>query len=305
MSPNLQVWQATVADAGYLRCFAATLVFLVGLHVAAPSAIAASEASRERAAKTACMAGEAAKGVAILAELYVKTGNPVFIFNQGRCYEQNGKYQEAIVRFREFLLKNRDAGNASDPVAEQHIATCQALVDTQRQTDKLAPSGPAPAPASPPATVAATSQVLPTAPPPLQLQAATSQASVEQGPSAHGRVEPLRDVAPSNNGRGLRVGGIAAMSVGAAAIATGIVLNVKANSLANEIESDTYYLSSKENTRASYETWSWVGYVVGGACLAGGAILYYLGYSRSRDRQIAFVPAIGMDSYGAALQGVF
>ena len=40
-------------------------------------------------AKTACVAGDVPKGVRLLAELYTASGDPIWIFNQGRCYQQN------------------------------------------------------------------------------------------------------------------------------------------------------------------------------------------------------------------------
>jgi hypothetical protein len=108
------------------------LGFTLAIHVAPVKAWAAKADTKEQAAMTACLAGEYNKGVALLAELYVKTRNPIYLFNQGRCFEQNGKYEEAIVRFREFQRKNADAGRSPDVQAEKHIADCQAFLDKQK-----------------------------------------------------------------------------------------------------------------------------------------------------------------------------
>jgi len=56
--------------------------------------------NREKAAKKACLLGEVTKGAEILADLYVETNNPVYIYNQGRCFEQNGKNDQAVLRFK-------------------------------------------------------------------------------------------------------------------------------------------------------------------------------------------------------------
>jgi hypothetical protein len=53
---------------------------------------ARSREGNERLARTACLSGDYAKGVALLAELYVSTRDIIYLFNQGRCFEQNGKY---------------------------------------------------------------------------------------------------------------------------------------------------------------------------------------------------------------------
>ena len=80
--------------------------------------------AKKRAAKTACLSGDYTKGVALLAEIYVDTNNPIYLFNQGRCFQQNGRYEEAVTRFREYQRKNADAGGAHDPEAEKQIAEC-------------------------------------------------------------------------------------------------------------------------------------------------------------------------------------
>jgi hypothetical protein len=68
------------------------LVVVACLLLAARAAQAKEQAreidAKARAAKTACLAGDYAKGVAILSELYVSTNDPVHIFNQGRCFNR-------------------------------------------------------------------------------------------------------------------------------------------------------------------------------------------------------------------------
>ena len=69
----------------------------------------AEDDTRVAAAKTACVAGDVDRGVHLLAELFTATNDPIWIFNQGRCYQQNGQVQPAILRFREYLRKTPDA----------------------------------------------------------------------------------------------------------------------------------------------------------------------------------------------------
>lgn len=63
---------------------------------ASATARADSLADRERAARTACLAGDYRKGVALLVELFVETKDRTHIFNQARCFEQNGQDEQAI-----------------------------------------------------------------------------------------------------------------------------------------------------------------------------------------------------------------
>ncbi len=278
------------------------LAFLVAILAMPEAAWAAGTETKERAAKTACLSGDYAKGVALLAELYVSTNDIAYLFNQGRCFEQNGKYEEAIVRFREFQRKNADAGNPPDAAAERHIADCQALLDKGKPASPVSPT-PAVVPGASP---------MPTIP--------LTTAPVESaGPvSVPAQPEPIPVAATAANGgdrgAGLRTAGIVTFAVGVAAVATGVALNLKANSLATELDgaastgnsSTTLYTRSKESSRSTYETLSWVGYGVGGACLAAGAVFYYLGHSRRAGQAtVSLLPAAGPEHVGAVVQGAF
>ncbi len=55
--------------------------------------------------------GDHQKGAEILVRLFIQTRDPVYLFNQGRCYQQNHRWAEALGRFREYLRKapNLDA----------------------------------------------------------------------------------------------------------------------------------------------------------------------------------------------------
>jgi tetratricopeptide (TPR) repeat protein len=282
---------------GARRLFLLALTLLL-LPLAAQAGSKESKESKERAAKTACLSGDYAKGVTLLAELYVSFNDVAYLFNQGRCYEQSGKYAEAIVSFREYALKNEDAGNGPDAAVEKHIAHCQALIDNQKLAAHVGMSAPA-----------AASSVQPGAAATLEPQspvAAPVPADVKPQEPRVGIVEAA-SVAP---GRSLRVAGITVAVVGAAGIASGVLLNIKANRLASNLEaangsSTTMYSRSTESSRSTYQTFGWVAYGAGAASVAGGAILYFLGYSRGQNGQVAFVPTAGAGHLGAALQGAF
>ena len=89
-----------------------------------------------------------------------------------------------------------------------------------------------------------------------------------------------------------------------AGLVAAVVLNLKANSLANSIEPPKTYNRDTESSRKTYETLSWVGYGVGAAGLVTGAILYGLGWSKSSDT-VAVVPTVGPGLAGASLAGAF
>ena len=232
----------------------------------------ADKEAKEREARKACLEGDYAKGVGILSDLFLDFKVPTYIFNQGRCYEQNERYDEAISRFREYLR----TGTEDIPLAEKHIAECEAL--RQKKAAPVTPSEPLPA------------------------AAPVRSMSQQETPMA---VQQPQPPVPAS-GSGLRAAGVVIVSVGVAAAVAGLVLNLKANSLAKSIEPPNTYDRGKESTRNTYETLAWVGYGVAGAGVVAGAILYGIGWSKGRkDDTLSFVPAIGPDLAGASLQGVF
>jgi hypothetical protein len=232
---------------------------------------------QEEAAMRACLNGNPQLGVQILTDLYIKTQNPAYLFNQGRCYEQNNRYEDAINRFREFLRKARnskDIERANVDNAEKHIAECEQLLTPAKppEPEKITPTVPTPPPPPPPP------------PPPVD----NPHKVVVQQPQG-------------TDGSGLRIAGIVTAAVGGAALVTGLILNLKVNSMIGDLEGDFHkpdYSSSK-----SYKTGSQVGYGVGAACVAGGAILYYLGVRAGHKATLA--PAVGHGSAGALVTGAF
>jgi hypothetical protein len=163
-----------------------SLMLLVAVLALPEAARAASIGAKGRAAKIACLSGDYAKGVALLAEMFVITGDAIHLFNQGRCFEQNGKYEEAIVRFREFLRKHPEK-DVPGLAAEKHIADCEVLIDKQKA--KASPPPPvetkpvvepvpasAPAPAPAPVVQVAVPPPAPVVPPLVEAPAAAAPA---------------------------------------------------------------------------------------------------------------------------------
>jgi hypothetical protein len=248
---------------------------------------AESQESKERIARMSCLSGDYAKGVAILAELFVDTMNSTFIFNQGRCFEQNRRWEDAISRFEEYLRVNKKPKKSDKAEAEKHIAECQVQLAKQSS--------------HPAAPVVSQSPVPPVAPPvdePLR--------AVPPAPPVS-PVPVVQQAAPqSTSGSGLRTAGIITASVGGAALISGLIFNLKANSMISDMQKLDGYSSSKASDRDSYVTLGWIGYGVGAACVATGAILYYFGLrSTPSSGSVALVPAPGPGQFGALLKGAF
>lgn len=238
--------------------------------------------AQERAARKACLSGDYAKGVSILAELFVDTRNPTFVFNQGRCFEQNRLYEDAIARFEEYLnLPDAKLSDDDRAAAEKRIADCRA---------KLPPRAPVVAPQPLAYTVPLT--VPPAVPTPQPAPVPPTAAAVESSPASKG-------------GR-MRTAGVLVASVGVAALAAGVVLNLKANGMVNDWRTKVSYTASQNDQYNTYKTWSWVGYGAGAACVATGAVLFGIGVRQGAgSNTVALLPAVNSRQVGALVTGGF
>ncbi len=268
-----------------MRCLGMLLVMPVILVSLPRPASAASRQAKERTAKKACLAGDPAKGVDILAELYVDTNDITYIFNQGRCFEQNRKYEDAIARFREYLVKGEKLTPEEKAVAQKRIEACESY---------LPKSEPPPTVVSPPPAVVSTPVAQAQ---PVQAAGSPEAVAVAQRPQQ----------SDGKAGSGLRIAGITVASVGAAALLTGVILNLKVNSMASDLQKPDNFNRDTDTSRKNYKTLGWVSYGVGVAGLAGGSLLYYLGWHSGRDSgaSVALVPAVAPGMTGAALTGAF
>ena len=258
------------------------------------SAYAASRQAQERTARKACLSGDYTKGVSILSELFVDTHDPTYIFNQGRCFEQNRRYEDAIARFQEYLRAGTNLGTSDRASAEKHISDCQDLL--AKQTGQTGLPAATQAPAAP-------------------VQAPIPQQSSAAPPPASGTPMPvpvvLQQMQPqpaSASGSGLRTAGIVTASIGGAAVIAGVIFNLKVNSMASDMQNTPGgYSDGKESDRKTYETLGWISYGVGAACVATGAALYVLGLKSGPrgSTSVALVPAFSPSQVGAILEGAF
>jgi len=243
---------------------------------------------RERAARKACLAGDYAKGVSILSDLFLDTKDATHIYNQARCLEQNGRFEDAVFRFQEYLRVGTGLTEADKGETRKHIQDCR---DQLAKRNSQAPSdAPSPGPVATPAVV--------------QGQAQTPAVVQPSPPSIVSQANP-QPVAESQSK--IRTAGVVTAGVGGAALLAGVVLNLKANSIASSYQDRGGYTQSKESDRKSYETLAWVGYGLGAACVATGAVLYLVGRKAgaSDSSTVAVLPAFAPGEAGAVLKGAF
>jgi len=264
---------------GHHKVGCSWIAFSLVITLASSSAWAASTKARARAARKACLKGNVDRGAELLIDLFLETKDPNFIYNLGRCYEQNHRYEDAISRFREYLMKSSRLTDEDRAETQKHIDACLGYLG---KTETTTPVAPPPQPVAPPPTASPTPTPTPVA-------------VVEQPPAGQ----------DDRAGFGLRVAGIASAAAGAAAVLTGALLNLKVNSMSNDLEA--HYSSSTRSTQEGYKTASEVAYGVGAACIVGGAALYYLGWRKGRNSpvNVTLAPSVSPGQLGASLGGSF
>jgi tetratricopeptide (TPR) repeat protein len=241
-----------------------------------------STSAKEKAAKKACALGDYQKGAEILADLFVETNDPTYIYNQARCYQQNGIWEQALLRFREHLRKAKNLSDSDRAETERQISDCEASL---RQST---PVGASPAPTSP------------------QVAHAEAQPAVPTAEIAHPAVPAAPTPQPPDGGKAkrLRTAGIVCAAVGLAAVATGVGLALKTQSISSD-EQQHVATVDKENQRKSLETWGWVSYGFGAAAIATGAVLYIVGWPSNQTSSVALLPALSPEGASMMLKGSF
>jgi hypothetical protein len=217
------------------------------------SVVQAQEARQDprvTTAKTACAAGDVQQGVRLLAEIYTATNDPIWIFNQGRCYHQNNLFAQALARFQEFLRKSSNGPVEDVKDAQNYIKEIEAELHKNDPRAEGPSSG-----VSGPATI--------------------TQKVPVQTPNAQ-------------EGRGLRYTGIGCMVLGGVGLASGIAFTLLKQKAESDVESQTKSatvpyaaVSGKFSDGKLYANLQWVGYGVGAAALLTGGVLYYLGATRA------------------------
>jgi len=166
------------------------IVASAGLLLAASDAMGANKESKERAAKKACLVGDVEKGVEILADLYVDTNDSVYLYNQGRCFEQNGKNDQAVLRFKEYLRKAKKLPKTETDAVLQKIDELQGTAGQREAQPAPVPAAQpsaAPAPAAPVASAVPPSAAVATTPDPLGIQRSAPPPEPQESPPVYKR----------------------------------------------------------------------------------------------------------------------
>jgi len=246
----------------------AAIAFVVaGAIVAASMPARAQQDPRELEAKKACLSNRPDRGIELLADLYAESNDPTYIYNQGRCYQQNGRGADALIRFREYLRKTPNLPASEKAEVERTISELENQQNEQQKKAQTAAATPAP-----------------------------PQPTIVVAPAPEGRDEK----------RLLRVAGIVAASVGVVGIGVGVYMGYRTQQLSNDVTSDakkSMFSQSKYDDGQRAEILQWVGYGVGGVALVAGGVLYLVGTGRfGGEGGPVVAPTVTPNGGGATLE---
>jgi hypothetical protein len=124
-------------------------------------------------------------------------------------------------------------------------------------------------------------------------------------PPANAAVTATTTVPPAEHerptrpaGSGLRLTGVVLVGAGGLAVATGLVFGLKARAQGQSDAKASAFDLNADNTGHRYQTLQWVGYGVGAALIAGGAMTYFFGWRAREEQSTSVALAIIPDPNG-------
>ncbi len=241
-----------------------TAAFVMALSAFAPTVARAEidEAAMSTEARKACLSGAMQAGIDRLVTLYLETRKPTYLHNQARCYEQNGQYESAVARYREYLRVAEDLPSERRASVEASVLRLEESI-ARRQT---VPAATVPAPnvalTAPPPAVAA---------PPSRLSSAPSPTPMSLGSRA---ADPRGNPA-------LRMTGYILAGTGIAALLAGTVAGLVASGTSSDLEADAAasraFDMSKQTRGERAAHAATISFIAGPTLLATGAFLYWVG----------------------------
>jgi len=254
----------------------------VTVGVSAAAHAADGREAREREARKACFTGNVDRGVEILVDLYGETGHPNYIYNQARCFERNGKYDQAVLSYDDYLRKATNLPEAERAQVEKSIAELRA---------KLASGSEGAATAAPPLLAPAIDAAAadPAAKPP--------EPSLLPRPARDGDGAGAGDGADTGDWPWQRKAGVMSLVAAGGGLAVGVAGSILRHSRGNDFNDACTYFNgqpvpitdtSGADCRGKYDAvqgadrMMWIGYISAGALAGAGATLLLIAPRRQR-----------------------
>lgn len=253
---------------------------ITGLVTMSRPAHAAGETDARRLigeAEHACLTGDYQRGVDILVKLYISSRHPTYLYNQARCFEQNGQYKLAAGRYREFLLKLNALAPEAPERADLASKNLERLNDHIASLDRQADAVARPAADS------------------ERAKRSGGPGTAEKSSSGSAPLSPaqtLTAAAPEQDtGAGLRRMGVTAMVLGGLSLATGVTFGLLTNETTKKAEAAAVYDPDQIRFGERSAKIATVGFIAAPILVGLGTLLYWQGSPPKQSREGAKVSA--------------
>ncbi len=162
------------------------LACVAALAMMSGAARVVADDTRELKAREEFAAGRYQQALDLFAKLYAETLHPVYLRNIGRCYQNLGDPDRAIISFRDYLRKHKTISAEERKDVEAFIAEMEEL-----KKQRGASATPPPETSTAPPQAASTITPLPSAPEPASSGAAPEALVTVPGGGAHEESSPV------------------------------------------------------------------------------------------------------------------
>ncbi len=237
---------------------------------------AAGDLTKQAIAKS--QAGEFDKAIELTLQAYAIVPLPILLTNIASDYQKLKKPVEALKYFCMYLEKDPTGQSAS-------YATAQAKLLQFEQGNKEVTDATVCDPAK----------------------------TVEQAPVVVVAPPVVKETEPVDRGKSLRIAGIAVGGAGLVSLGVGIYFGFKAKDISDQITNHPMSemwpdeIEDLEDRGQAHENKQIIFMIAGGALVAGGVALYFIGRSRTGadESSVSIVPTATPESAGIALTGGF
>ncbi len=234
--------------------------------------------------------GEFDAAIAAFKEAYGLTSAPGLLFNIAQSFRLKKDYEQATYFYTTYLRIKPDAANRAD--VEARLQEMEQLIQAQKAQDVKPPVGTVnpDGDAGKPNTTTTTT---------------TTQPQTVQTSQPNPAVTTQTDEAAVKSAKTLKIAGLATGGAGVALLATGFIFGSMASGAEDDLndinnnggtwDQGTYDSGKRNNTIAI------ISFVVGGAAVVTGGVLYYLGMSKEKQASsVAITPTQGGAFAGAS-----
>jgi tetratricopeptide (TPR) repeat protein len=260
--------------------------FLAPLALYAPASLAGESALEEAKALVSRATveynvGRFDQALELYTQAYEKYSKPALLFNIGQCHRLLGHYERALFFYHGYLREQPEATNR--PLVEQRIDESQRALEAQRAAEADAARSRAAQPVAPVAQPAPAPVTTAVAPSP-----AVFSAPVDSG-----------EHTTTSGSSALWIAGFATAGVGVALIGTGIGFGLHAESVSNELTQlsgqkgawSAHYQSEYDSGKSAATTAN-ILIAAGAAAVAGGAVLTWIGWPKSKSASAAYATPV-------------